>query len=63
MRYMYVVAGEEPVQSDLPPKAAEIEAVIDGLLEIYRYENGEFQELTPIDGEDADNWSIVERSV
>lgn len=58
--YLYLVFGEDPVQSERPPTSDDIENVINGDVEIYQFRDGQFVMLTPIDSEDADNWSPVE---
>ncbi len=60
MRYLYNYEGAI-CQSDSPPSSRDVELVIDGSMNIYRVnEAGEFEEMTPIDIEDTDNWTIVE---
>lgn len=60
MKYLYVVAGEKPVQSDRVPTSVDMENIVEGYLQVIRSEYGVFQELTPIDVEDIGNWTKIE---
>ena len=35
--------------------------VVEGYLAVIKFENGKFYELTPIDEEDVDNWTLCEQ--
>ncbi len=60
MKYLYIVAGEKSVQSDRVPTSVDMENIVEGYLQVIRFENGVFQEMTPIDVEDTDNWTKIE---
>lgn len=61
MTYLYI--DDCLCQSDTPPKARDIEAVIDGDLQVIRFKDGNFEEFTPIDEEDSDNWTIITEAI
>lgn len=60
MKYLYIVAGEKAVQSDRVPTADDMLNLVEGYLQVIRFENGVFEEMTPIDVEDVHNWTEIE---
>lgn len=58
MKYLYIVEGL-PHQRDDSPTPADIANCFEGYVQIIRFENGVFEEMTPIDETDTNNWTEV----
>ncbi len=62
MLYLYKPAPDvnngEPWQSSTLPTQHELQLVIDGELEVFRFNPG-FEQLIPIDDQDTDSWNEI----
>lgn len=59
MKYLYVL-DDGFQQRDGPPTPVDITDCVEGYIQIIRFENGVFEEMTPIDETDRNNWTEIE---